>query len=146
MNSTQKPSKGHRGPIVTNKSRLGDMAEQWVKLLSHWKGCEVFQNVGCTGATDITIKHPCLGLIEVDVKCATYSRPDPSNRPSYWHWHDKNSYRVPQGIWPVIVEPDGDIANWRVRWHPKRIPAGWEGFWDNDNRIYSTTSTKHNDL
>ncbi len=111
------------------------MAEQFVTLLAHWKGCEVFRNVGCTGSTDMVIKHPDLGVLEVDVKC------------NDWHhtgcWNRNGSRVKAKGVWPVEVTPEGDIANWKVSWGYNRTPPGWDGFWSNDDRIYSTNPTKH---
>ena len=114
------------------------MAEQYVKLLAHWKGCEVFQNVGCTGSTDIVLIHPELGPLQIDVKCATWSR----NSKGYWWWNKGTASKVVAPVYAVIVIPDGDIGNWRVQWRKNYTPKGWEHFWSNDNRIYSTTSTK----
>ena len=121
------------GPIVISPNRLGDIAEQYVKLLSHWKGCEVFQNVGCTGQTDIVIIHPELGQLQVDVKCRTWSQGS---------WKCANAFMVKQPVYPVAVTPNGDIADWEVSWVQGRIPEGWEDFWTNDNRYYKTTSTQ----
>ena len=114
------------------------MSEQWVKLLSHWKGCEVFQNVGCTGATDIVLVHPELGPLQIDVKTAFWS----VNSNGYGWWNATNAAAVKLPVYAVVVIPDGDISNWRVRWRKNHAPKGWESFWDNDNRTYSTTSTK----
>ena len=140
------------GLTVTNKSRLGDIAEQWVKLLSHWKGCEVFQNVGCTGKTDMVIVHPTLGTLQVDVKTSTW-RPI-SKGSANFYWQAARASDVKRPVYAVCVVPDGDIANWRVHWRNLKkggspltdpiwdCPPGWESFWDNDHRIYSTTFTK----
>ena len=114
------------------------MAEQWVKLLCHWKGCEVFQNVGCTGKTDIVIVHPSLGTLQVDVKCSQFE--------ANGYWNARQAREVKRPVYAVCVEPDGDIANWRVHWRNlKRLndpvwdcPPGWQNFWDNDNRTYTT--------
>ena len=119
------------------------MSEQWVKLLCHWKGCEVFQNVGCTGKTDIVIVHPTLGTLQIDVKT------------SQWHhtgrWNAGIAYRVERPNYAVCVQPDGDIANWKVHWRNLKrgggamknpiwdCPPGWETFWDKDYRTYTTT-------
>ena len=117
------------------------MAEQWVKLLAHWKGCEVFQNVGCTGQTDIVIIHPSLGSLQIDVKCATYR----SNGNGFYGWYPGKAWQVVPPVYPVIVEPEGDVANWRVRWQNNRTPDGWADFWSNDNRFYKVNSTKQID-
>ena len=125
------------------------MAEQWVKLLAHWKGCEVFQNVGCTGKTDIVIIHPELGAIQVDVKCSVWKTDTTAGR-----WNASQAASVKRPVYAVCVEPSGDIAAWKVSWNNIKAgcaakkspiwdcPPGWESFWDNDNRIYSTNPTK----
>jgi len=114
------------------------MSEQWVKLLAHWKGCEVFQNVGCTGKTDIVIIHPELGSLQIDVKTASWVK----GGTGYYSWHCTAAAKVKLPVYPVIVVPDGDISNWKVRWRKALVPKGWESFWDNDHRIYSTNPTK----
>ena len=112
------------------------MAERWVTLLSAWKGCEVFENIGCTGKTDLVIVHPELGPLQIDVKCAKLYQ---------GKWGAQHTHNVKAPVWPVVVEPEGDIADWRVRWVKNRAPQGWEDFWANDNRIYTTNSTKPNE-
>ena len=144
VSSTQKPNTAPAGLTAINRNRLGDMAEQWIKLLAHWKGCEVFQNVGCTGATDIVIIHPELGSIQIDVKCDVFCEHCPG-RPAYWkmcHGHD-----IEAPIYVVRVTPDGDFSNWKASWRITRdktilCPPGWENFWDNDNRYYKDTTTQ----
>ena len=135
------------GLIAINNNRLGDMAEQWIKLLCHWKGCEVFQNVGCTGPTDIVIIHPELGAVQIDVKCDVYGKHNPLAKP---YWKQVHGHDIAAPIYVVRVTPDGDFSNWKASWRVKRdktilCPPGWENFWDNDHRIYSNTSTKPNE-
>ena len=120
------------------------MAEQWIKLLAHWKGCEVFQNVGCTGPTDIVIIHPELGSVQIDVKCDAFGEHAAGRSP---YWKMCTGYNVKAPIYVVRVTPDGDFSNWKASWRITRdksilCPPDWENFWDNDNRIYSTTYTK----
>lgn len=83
----------------------------------------------------MTLIHPTLGALQIDVKCRTWSQ---------GIWKCANAYRVKAPVYPVSVTPDGDIANWKVSWVRGRVPAGWEDFWANDNRYYTTTSTKQN--
>ena len=118
--------------IAISNKRLGDLAEQWVSMLAAWKGAEVFPNVNSTGNTDLVMR---VGdeLYELDVKCSTY-------RDGYWD--AKNTWTVKDPVFPVVVEPDGDIANWKVRWLSRSVPQGLENFWDKD---YRTVSTKPND-
>jgi len=136
VNSTQKPKLETAGPIVISPNRLGDIAEQYVKLLAHWKGCEVFQNVGCTGQTDIVIIHPTLGQLQIDVKCRSWSQ---------GVWKCANACTVKEPVFPVAVTPKGDIAEWEISWVRGRCPQGWEDFWSNDNRFYRTTATQPTD-
>ena len=140
------------GLTVISKSRLGDISEQWVKLLAHWKGCEVFQNVGCTGKTDIVFIHPTLGPLQIDVKTTQWKDDITGGR-----WKSDRASDVKRPVYAVCVDPDGDIANWKIHWRNLNksgwqsrkgqaplwdCPPGWENFWDNDHRIYSTNSTK----
>lgn len=128
------------GPLVINNKRLGDLGEQWVYLLAAWKGCEVFPNINSTGKTDIILKHPERGMIEIDVKVASWSM----SRGNGW-WNASNASKVQAPVYAVVVEPRGDIAGWSVRWRKDHEPPGWEDFWSNDNRTYTTASTKHNE-
>ena len=95
------------------------MAEQWVKLLAHWKGCEVFQNVGCTGATDLVIIHSKLGAVQIDVKCDSYRNVGGDR----YRWGQTRGYDIAAPIYVVRVTPDGDFSNWKARW---RITPGKE--------------------
>ncbi len=119
------------GPIAINRSRLGDMSEQWVYLLAAWKGCEVFPNINSTGKTDIIIKHPLLGVIEIDVKTSTWNHQQQG-------WRREGSHVKEDGVWAVEVTPEGDIADWKVSWGYNRVPPGWENFWSTTNRFYTT--------
>ena len=102
-------------------------------MLAAWKGAEVFPNVNCTGTTDIVMRFEGR-LYELDVKCSTW-------RDDLNYWDPKSTHRVKAPVWPVVVEPDGDIANWRVRWIRNRAPEGLENFWDKDYRTVSTKPT-----
>ena len=123
------------------------MAEQWIKLLCHWKGCEVFQNVGCTGPTDLIIVHPQLGTCQIDVKCDVFGVHVPGRNP---FWKMCSGFDIKNPIFVVRVTPDGDFSNWSAQWRRKNnngsrkilCPPGWENFWQNDQRVYTTTSTK----
>jgi hypothetical protein len=119
------------GATAINRSRLGDLSEQWVYLLAAWKGCEVFPNINSTGKTDIILKHPEYGIIEIDVKTSTWNH-------QINKWRREGSHVKEEGVWPVEVTPDGDIANWKVSWGFNRTPPGWENFWSTDNRYYTT--------
>ena len=103
-------------------------------MLAAWKGAEVFPNNNCTGATDLVISYKGVTYL-LDVKCATW-RDDRNG------WDSKNTYQVKDPVWPVVVEPDGDIANWRVRWVRNRYPHGMKDFWSKDYRIVSTKPTE----
>ena len=132
MSSTAKLNTVPTGVTVIDCNRLGDLAEQWVSMLAAWKGAEVFPNNNCTGSTDLVISY--MGsLYMLDVKCATWR--DDS------HWDSKSTCKVKSPVWPVVVEPDGDIANWRVRWVRNRYPQELKDFWSKDYRIVSTKPT-----
>lgn len=122
---------GRAGQTATNRSRLGDMSEQWVYLLAAWKGCEVFPNINSTGKTDIIIKHPTLGILEIDVKTNTWNYQTNT-------WRREGSHVKESGVWAVEVTPDGDIADWKVSWGYNRTPPGWAGFWSTKNQFYTT--------
>ena len=123
------------GRNVISTKRLGDLAEQWITMLAAWKGCEVFRNANTTGSTDIVLSHPERGLLEIDVKCMTYSI-------KRSEWGNNHTGQVACPKTPVSVLPVGDFADWKVSWVKGRIPHGWEDFWANDQRIYSTTCTR----
>ena len=112
---------------ISNK-RLGDLAEQWVGLLAAWKGAECFMNVNSTGTTDLIIRVDGV-LYQLDVKVSTYRD---------GRWDAKNTHRVKGPVIPCVVEPDGDIANWKVRWLSRCVPEGLENFWDKNFAITST--------
>jgi len=97
-------------------------------MLAAWKGAEVFPNGNCTGTADLVMRFEGQ-LYELDVKVSTWR----DNR-----WDPKNTHRVKNPVFPVVVEPDGDIANWRVRWIRNRAPEGLQNFWDKDYRVVST--------
>ncbi len=129
--STQKPKSEQTGPTVTKIStkRLGDLAEQWVSLLLSWKGAEVFPNANSTGAADLVFILDGRA-VQIDVKVSTYL-------PETDYWHAKNCWAVKAPQYAVVVEPDGDITNWRVRWY-KSCPEGMENLWNNSNQITTT--------
>ncbi len=133
MLSEQKRNTATTGPIVINTKRLGDLGEQWVGMLAAWKGAEVFPNGNSTGDCDLMIRIKGV-LYQLDVKVSTWI-------PEQQYWQPKNTWKVRAPVFPCVVEPDGDIANWRVRWLPHRTPEGLENFWAKDYRIYTTTST-----
>jgi hypothetical protein len=110
--------------MFTDPNRKGDLAEQWVALLAAWKGAEVHRNTNCTGSTDMILKFNGK-LYEIDVKLAR------SN--GYWYG---NTNTVEAPVIPVLVIPDGDITNWKVKWIRNRFPPELEGFWDKP--IHST--------
>ena len=136
--STQRHSTATTGLTVIDNNRLGDLAEQWVSMLAAWKGAEVFPNNNCTGSTDLVISYRG-SIYMLDVKCSSWSDDKAL-------WDTKNTHRVKDPVWPVVVEPDGDIANWRVRWVRNRYPQELKDFWTKNYRIVSTkphdTTTK----
>ena len=101
-------------------------------MLAAWKGAEVYPNVNSTGSADLLIRWGDK-IVQVDVKVSTFNKT---------YWHAKNTHTVVDPVYPLVVEPDGDIANWRVKWQSHRTPEGWEDFWSKD---YRTVSTKPNE-
>ena len=102
-------------------------------MLAAWKGAEVFPNANSTGDCDLIIRFEGV-IYQLDVKVSTYI-------PDKGYWHTKNTWNVREPVFPCVVEPDGDIANWRVRWLPHRTPKGLEDFWSKDYRTVSTKPT-----
>ena len=129
--STPKPQQVSLGQIRTdlNVCRIGDIAEQYVSLIATWKGAEVFPNLNCTGDTDIVLLIENQ-FVQIDVKLAQ------------WHstqkmWNPGNTYTVKPPIYPVVVEPRGDIMDWKIRWKngvgrnaAPHCPPGLENFWN----------------
>ena len=130
--STPKPQQVSLGQTRTELStnRKGDIAELYVCMIAQWKGAEVFTNIGCDGKTDL-----CLlindQIYQVDVKLAQWC-----NRAK--RWRATKSFKVKPPIYPVIVEPRGDIMDWKIRWKLTTrargadvyCPPGLENFWD----------------
>ena len=83
------------------------------------RGAEVFKNISCVGKVDMRIDWngqslPC----DVKAKCARGQ-----NKKLYYQ---DTLNKIPEDVYMVCVDPtDGSIA-----WHTKRIPEGWEDFWD----------------
>ena len=132
--STQKPAKetlGHRRTDLST-NRKGDIAEQFVCILAQWKGAEVFTNIGCDGKTDIVLKIDGK-LVEIDVKLARWLESG-SGR---FSWSSTTASAVEMPVYPVLVIPDGDIMDWKIKWKnvtaarnsPPHCPPGLENFW-----------------
>ena len=128
---TQKLAKETLGQRRTDlePNRKGDIAEQYVCLMAQWKGAEIFTNIGCTGKTDIVLKIDG-NLIEIDVKLARFHPRD-----KCWNCPNVSSVKLP--VYPVMVLPEGDIMDWKIRWKnitkgrdsPPHCPPGLEDFW-----------------
>ena len=127
---------GGTGQLATSPSRLGDLAERWVAMLATWKGAEVFPNFNTTGKADLLLKIEGK-IYEIDVKCDVRDYSDQVRE-----WRASNTGQVHLPVFPVAVTPDGDIANWSVRWIKNRAPAGLENFWSKDYHITSTKPTE----
>ena len=109
------------GQKFTDKSRKGDIAEQYVAFMATWKGAEVFQNINCTGKVDLILKiNDC--LYEIDVKLARLNTAKDG-------WYGATASVQPPVI-PVIVIPDGDVFNWKIKWIRNRYPKELEHFWN----------------
>ena len=104
-------------------------------MLAAWKGAEVFPNNNSTGRADLMM-HIDGQIYEFDVKVSTW-------REDKQQWDPKNTWRVQEPVIPIVVEPDGDIANWRVRWLTGKAPEGLENFWAKS--AYPLTFTKPDD-
>ena len=102
-------------------------------MLAAWKGAEVFPNGNTTGDCDLMLRIDGV-IYQLDVKVSTFL-------PEKNYWQPKNTWNVREPVFPCVVEPDGDIANWRVRWLPHRTPTGLEEFWSKDYRTVSTKPT-----
>ncbi len=120
------------GQTFTNfhDKRKGDLGELYVQLIATNKGAEVFPNLNCTGKTDLILK---IGdqLVEIDVKMASWSKRDNN-------WVAPKASYVKLPVYPVIVIPEGDIMNWKIRWKNSdssntmttpHCPPGLEDFW-----------------
>ena len=87
-----------------------------------------------TVKTDIVLKIDG-NLVEIDVKMARYQN---NNNGSYT-WRSTAAFTVKLPVYPVIVIPDGDIMDWKIRWKnvtsssdsPPHCPPGLEDFWSN---------------
>ena len=127
----QKPQKASLGRIRTDLSdnRKGDLAEQWVQIIAAYKGAEIYPNRYCDGKTDLILKIDDL-LAPIDVKLASWDQ-----RHSCWRSTRASEVELP--VYPVIVIPEGDITDWKIRWKnvtsahnsPPHCPPGLEDFW-----------------
>ena len=67
----------------------------------------------------------------IDVKMAAYL----SNGDGYYSWISAASSKVKMPVYPLIVVPDGDIMEWKIKWKRDNIskkphcPPGLEDFW-----------------
>lgn len=108
--------KAKPGQVLTDKNRLGDIAEYVVVTEALRRGAEVFKNVGCTGKTDIVIYRQN-ELLHVDVKTEEW---DPRSNTYYSPGKAKATKHR------ALVNPE----TWKVRWPVGKAPARWENFWD----------------
>ena len=131
--STQNPQQVTLGQRRTDLSgnRKGDIAEQYVCLIAQWKGAEVFTNTGCDGKTDLVLKIEDQ-LVEIDVKLARWQEAETGS----YSWRSSQASLVNLPVYPVLVIPEGDIMEWKIRWKktsnqhsPPHCPPGLENFW-----------------
>ena len=125
---------------IKSPSRKGDLAEQFVILLANWKGAEVFNNVNCSGETDLILEVNGQ-FYRIDVKMAQLKpkRTDKHGQTRKPSWGCCKATGVPSHIYPVVVIPSGDILDWKVQWHHNRVPVGLEDFWSKHYCTYTTT-------
>lgn len=103
------------GLTLTDRSRLGDIAEYVVITEALKRGAEVFKNVGCTGKTDIVLTFKDL-LVHVDVKVEEWDK-----RSETFYSPGVSGATKPR----VLVNP----KTWKIRWPQGKAPEGWEMFW-----------------
>ena len=114
--SQQKPQPDCPGLILTDTSRLGDIAEHVVITEALKRGADVYKNVGCTGKTDIVIDLNG-SLLAIDVKVEKWF----SSTCSYGSRGVCNATKD-----RVLVNP----STWKVRWPKGKAPEGWHSFWN----------------
>jgi hypothetical protein len=104
------------GLALTDKNRLGDIAEYVVVTEALKRGADVFKNVGCTGKTDIVLSFNS-SILHVDVKVEEWDK-----RSKTFYSPGLSKATQPR----VLVNPD----TWDVRWVKGKAPQGWETFWN----------------
>ena len=112
----QNPVQVKPGLILTDRSRLGDIAEYTVVTEALRRGANVYKNVGCTGKTDLILEYNSMTL-HIDVKLEK------------WDYKQQmfKSRGSGKAIKPrVLVNPE----TWQVRWVKGKAPQNWETFWD----------------
>ena len=99
---------------------MGDYWEYLVTCKAWERGAEVFRNASCSGKVDMRIDWngqsiPC------DVKAKVERN---KNYPGKYYQDTLNV--IPEDVYMVCVDPtDGSVS-----WHTKRVPEGWEDFWN----------------
>tara|TARA_Y100000289_G_C3913747_1_gene146189 strand:+ start:419 stop:748 length:330 start_codon:yes stop_codon:yes gene_type:complete len=101
-------------------------------LIAQWKGAKVHHNVSCVGNTDMVLQ---VGdqYIPVDVKLARVNTKNTGRA----CWRASCASKVKHPVYPVVVIPEGDIMDWKIRWNnqtaarnsPPHCPPGLEDFW-----------------
>jgi len=116
-----------------NPNRKGDIFEKIVMLTALLNGAEVYENVGCSGKTDVMLEYKGKS-IGIDVKGAlAIERPDRGTKTMRWP-HNYSSVKKP--IYAVCVWPTNDL--WYVNWATKGqgskkeldCPSGWENLFN----------------
>ena len=117
--STPKVNQETTGPKYiefTDKSRKGDIMEHHVITEAMKRGAEVFKNVGCSGKIDIIIKYNDQ-VLECDVKSLRKA----GNGIYTWCGSSGSCHAIPISVHPLTMD---------IGWHPKRVPDGFENFWN----------------
>ena len=71
-------------------------------------------------------------MFRIDVKLAQ-RKPDRIDKHGHFRnasWNCGRANDIPAHIYPVVVIPDGDVLDWKVKWHMSRHPEGLEHFWE----------------
>ena len=83
----------------------------------------MFRNLGKSGEADLVLVKDGAMLL-CDVKQNTQSRI--YNSKPDWDYHQNGLSKVADHVYMICVHP----VTLNIAWNTKRIPKGWEDFWD----------------
>ena len=107
--------------IKKNSARDGDFWEYYVGLEAWKRDAEVFKNLGKSGDVDLILVKDGETLL-CDVKQNAQQRLTASNDPG---WYPYAITQIPPHVTMICVHP----ITLEISWHKKRVPQGWEDFW-----------------